>query len=60
MLKLYVKIDIKSIKSGDTEIEKQTFYQHKSPMSINNIDINKIIVSNKVLNIFLITMMLKK
>ena len=60
MLKLYVKIDIKSIKSGDNEIEKQTFYQHKSPMSINNIDINKIIVSNKVLNIFLITKMLKK
>ena len=30
-----------------TEIEKYKFHQHKSPISINNIDINKILVSNK-------------
>ena len=35
------------IKFGDIEIKKQKFHQHKSPL-INNIDINKIIVSNKV------------
>ena len=36
------------IKFGDIEIEKLKFHQHKSPISINNIDINKILVSNKV------------
>ena len=38
----------KIIKFGDIEIEKKKFHQYKSPLSINNIDINKIIVSNKV------------
>ena len=32
----------------DTEIEKPKFHQYKRPISINNIDINKIVVSNKV------------
>ena len=36
------------IKFGDIEIEKQKFHQHKRPISIKNIDINKIVVSNKV------------
>ena len=35
----------KIIKLGDIEIEKPKFYQHKSPISINNTDINKIVVS---------------
>ena len=34
-------------KFGDIEIEKQTFHQHKRLISIKNIDINKIVVSNK-------------
>ena len=34
------------IKFDDIEIEKQKFHQHKRPISIKNIDINKIIVSN--------------
>ena len=29
-------------------MQKQTFDQHKGPISIKNIDINKIVVSNKV------------
>ena len=33
---------------GDIEIEKQKFHQYKRPISITNIDINKIIVSNKI------------
>ena len=33
------------IKFGDAEIEKQTFHQYKIPFSINNVDINKIVVS---------------
>ena len=36
------------IKFDDTEVEKYKFHQHKSPFLIDNIDINKILVSNKV------------
>ena len=36
------------IKSGDIEMEKQKFHQHKRPILINNIDINKIVASNEV------------
>ena len=38
----------KNIKFGDIEIEKQKFHQHKEPISIKNIDSNKITVSNRV------------
>ena len=41
-------MDKNVIKFGDTEIEKHKFHQRKSPISINNIDINKIVVSDKV------------
>ena len=37
-----------SLKFDDTEIEKHKFPQHKSPFLIDNIDTNKIVVSNKV------------
>ena len=37
----------KAIKFGDIEIQKQKFYQYKQLISIKNIDINKIVVSNK-------------
>ena len=30
-----------------TEIEKHKFHRHKIPISINNVDIDKIVVSNK-------------
>ena len=36
------------IKFGDTEIEKQNFHQHKRPISMKSIDINKKVSSNKV------------
>ena len=36
------------IKFGDVDIEKQKFHQHKKSISIKNIYINKIVVSNKV------------
>ena len=32
----------------DIEIQKYKFYQHKSPILTDNIDINKIVVSNRV------------
>ena len=53
------------IKFGDTKIEKHKFYQYKKLISIKTVDINKIVVSNKVslvkrvLNISLTAKMLK-
>ena len=50
-------MDKKIIKYDDTEIEEYKFHQNKSPVLKNDIDINKIIVSN---NISLVTKILKK
>ena len=36
------------VKFGEIEIDKQKCYQYKRPISIKNIDVNKIVVSNKV------------
>ena len=36
------------IKFGDIEIKKQKFYRYKRPISIKDIDIDKIVASNKV------------
>ena len=41
-------MDKKIIKFDDTEIEKYKFHQHGSPIYIDNVDINKIVVSNKL------------
>ena len=41
-------MDKKIAKFDDTEIEKYNFQKHESPISIDNIDINKIVISNKV------------
>ena len=35
------------IKFDDTEIEKHKFHQHKNPISIYHVDINKIVASSK-------------
>ena len=40
-------MDRKILKFDYTETEEYEFHQHKSPISINNIDINKTVVSNK-------------
>ena len=47
-LKAYIKTEKTIITFGDIKIEKEKFHQHKRPISIKNIDINKIVVSNKV------------
>ena len=47
-MKVYIKIDKKIIKFRDTEIKKQKFHQPKSIISINNINIKKIVESDKV------------
>ena len=41
-------MDSKVIGFDDTEIEKYNFYQHKKPILIDNIDVNKIVASNEV------------
>ena len=46
-MKAYKKKEI-IIKRGGTEIQKQSFHQYEGPISIKNIDINKIVVSDKV------------
>ena len=46
-LKPCIKMDKKIIKFDDTEIEEYEFYQHESPISINDIDVYEIAVSNK-------------
>ena len=59
-------MDKKIIKFADTEIEEFKFHQYKIPISLNDIDINEIIVSNefsfddKILNILLVTKIIKK
>ena len=40
-------MDEKKIKFDDTEIEEFEFHQYKSPISINDMDINEIVVPNK-------------
>ena len=47
-LKPYIEIEKTIIKFGDIESEKQKFCQYKRSVSMKNIDINKIVVSNKV------------
>ena len=39
---------MKNIKLDDTEIKEYEFHQYKSPISINDININKVVVSNKI------------
>ena len=41
-------MDKKVIKFDDNEIEEYEFHQHKSPIWKSNIDINKIVVYNKL------------
>ena len=40
-------MDKKIIKFDGTEIEEYKFHEYKSPISINNIGNNRIVVSNK-------------
>ena len=46
-LKLYIKTQKTITTFGDNEIKK-IFYQYNRPISIKNIDISKLVVSNKV------------
>ena len=48
--KAYIKKE-KILKFGDIEIQKHKFHEHKGLISIKNIDINQIVVSNNVLKV---------
>ena len=43
-------MDKKTIAFGDTEIEKPKFHCHKNPSLIDDPDIDKILISNKISN----------
>ena len=43
-----MKMNKKIIKFHDTEIEEYEFHQYKRPIPISDIDINRIVVSNKL------------
>ena len=47
-MKGYIKIENKIVKCVNIEFKKQTFPQNNRPILIKNLDINKIVVSNKV------------
>ena len=47
-LKPYIELDKKFLKFDGTEIEIYNFHQDKRPILIENIDINKMVVSNKI------------
>ena len=47
-MKPYIRMNKKIIKFDDTQIEKYKFQQYKSPFLMNNIDVNKIVLSNKI------------
>ena len=59
-------MDKKIIKFNGAEIKEYKFHEYKSPLSINNIDINEIVVSNKfllvnkILNTLLVSKIIKK
>ena len=66
-LKLYIKMNEKIIKFDSTEMEEYNFHQNRSPILINDVDINKMVVSynnlplvNKILNISFFTKILRK
>ena len=46
-MRAYIKTE-NILKFGDIETQKQKRHQRKEPISIRNIDINEIVVSNKV------------
>ena len=42
-----IKISSRKIKFGDKEVDKKEFYSSKQAISLDSVDLNKIVVSNK-------------
>ena len=47
-MKPYIKTGKTIMKIGGIEVDKQRFHQHRKPISKQNVDVYKIVVSNKV------------
>ena len=43
-----MKISKEILTFGDTEIEKNKFYRYKSPIFLKDVDIEKVLASNKI------------
>ena len=44
----HMKMDQEILMFGNTEIEKNKFYRRESPVFYNNVDTEKLLVSNKI------------
>ena len=44
----HIKMDKEILTFGDTDIEKNKFYHHKSPILLKDVCIKKVLVSNKI------------
>ena len=42
-----IKMSSRKIKFGDKEVDKKEFYSSKQAISLDSVDLNKIVVSNK-------------
>ena len=42
-----IKISSRKVKFGDKEVDKKEFYSTKQAISLDSVDLNKIVVSNK-------------
>ena len=42
-----IKVDLRKIKFGDKEVNKKEFYSSKQAISLDSVDLDKIVVSNK-------------
>ena len=45
---LYIKMDKKILTFDNIEIGKNEFYRHKAPIFLGDVDIEKVLVSNKI------------
>ena len=44
----HIKIGREILMFGDIKIEKNEFYRHKSPIFLRDVDIEKVLISNKI------------
>ena len=44
----HTKTSKEILMQGNIEIEKNTFYRHKTPVRLRDVDIEKVLVSNKI------------
>ena len=44
----YIKMGEEILMFGDNQIEKNTFFGHKSPVPLRDVDIEKVLVSKKI------------